>query len=39
MIKKFQFATPGRLGNYDEEESENSDNKGKVDAATANDVL
>jgi PTS system glucose-specific IIC component len=38
-IKKFKIPTPGRLGNYDEEESENSDNKGKVDAATANDVL
>ena len=38
-IKKLNIPTPGRLGNYDEEESENSDNKSKVDAATANDVL
>lgn len=38
-IKKFKIPTPGRLGNYDEEESNDSTKEAVVDKATANDVL
>lgn len=38
-IKKFKIPTPGRLGNYDEEESSDSTKEAAVDKATANDVL
>lgn len=38
-IKKFKIPTPGRLGNYDEEESGDSKKEATVDKATANDVL
>ena len=38
-IKKFKIPTPGRLGNYDEEESNDAKNEAAVDKATANDVL
>lgn len=38
-IKKFKIPTPGRLGNYDEEESNDSTKEAAVDKATANDVL
>ena len=35
MIGKFQFATPGRLGNYTDENEENADNKESSTAANA----
>ncbi|WP_195988860.1 PTS transporter subunit IIBC [Clostridium sp. D53t1_180928_C8] len=38
-IKKFKIPTPGRLGNYDEEESNDSKSEAAIDKATANDVL
>lgn len=38
-IKKFKIPTPGRLGNYDEEESNDSMKEVAVDKATTNDVL
>ncbi|WP_294171711.1 PTS transporter subunit IIBC [uncultured Clostridium sp.] len=38
-IKKFKIPTSGRLGNYDEEESNDSKSEAAVDKATANDVL
>ena len=38
LIKKFNIATPGRNGNYvDDEADENAENEKKVDSKTAND--
>lgn len=38
-IKKFKIPTPGRLGNYDEEESNVANKEVALDKATANDLL
>lgn len=39
FIKKFNIPTPGRLGNYDEEESSDANKEVALDKVTANDVL
>ena len=38
LIKKFNIPTPGRNGNYEEEETDNASNEAAADKALANDL-